>query len=48
MNIKYSIQMKLAEFLALFKNYNVKNINAFGSAVTDNLNVNSRAIDLNN
>ena len=36
MKIKESIQMRLVEFLTLCKSHNVKNIYAFGSAVTEN------------
>jgi predicted nucleotidyltransferase len=46
MKMKDSIQMKLTEFLALCKSHNVKNIYAFGSAVTDNFNDESSDIDL--
>jgi predicted nucleotidyltransferase len=46
MKMKESIQMKLAEFLTLCKSHNVKNIYAFGSAVTENFNDESSDIDL--
>lgn len=46
MKMKESIQTKLAEFLILCKNHNVKNIYAFGSAVTENFNDESSDIDL--
>ena len=46
MKMKESIQIKLNEFLALCKGYNVKKIYAFGSAVTENFNDESSDIDL--
>lgn len=46
MKMKESIQLKLAEFLMLCKSHNVKNIYAFGSAVTENFNEESSDIDL--
>jgi predicted nucleotidyltransferase len=44
--MKESIQLKLAEFLTLCKSHNVKNIYAFGSAVTEDFNDESSEIDL--
>lgn len=38
MNLKESIQRKLAEFLLLCKSHNVKTIYAFGSSVNTNFN----------
>ena len=46
MKMKESIQMKLSEFLTLCKNHKVKNIYAFGSALTDNFNEETSDIDL--
>lgn len=46
MKMKESIQLKLAEFLTLCKSHNVKNIYAFGSAVTEDFNDESSDIDL--
>ena len=46
MKMKEAIQMKLTEFLTLCKSHNVKNIYAFGSAVTENFNDESSDIDL--
>jgi predicted nucleotidyltransferase len=46
MKMKKSIQLKLAEFLTLCKSHNVKNIYAFGSAVTEDFNDESSDIDL--
>jgi predicted nucleotidyltransferase len=46
MKMKKSIQLKLAEFLKLCKSHNVKNIYAFGSAVTEDFNDESSEIDL--
>jgi predicted nucleotidyltransferase len=46
MDMKESIQTKLTEFLTLCKSHNVKNIYAFGSAVTENFNDESSDIDL--
>jgi predicted nucleotidyltransferase len=46
MKMKKSIQLKLAEFLKLCKSHNVKNIYAFGSAVTEDFNDESSDIDL--
>ena len=46
MRMKETIQLKLAEFLTLCKNHKVKNIYAFGSAVTENFNDESSDIDL--
>ncbi|MGA9639567.1 nucleotidyltransferase family protein [Flavobacterium sp.] len=44
--MKESIQTKLVEFLTLCKSHKVKNIYAFGSAVTENFNEDSSDIDL--
>ncbi len=46
MKMKDSIQLKLVEFLSLCKSHNVKNLYAFGSAVTENFNEDSSDIDL--
>lgn len=46
MKMKESIQTKLVEFLTLCKSHKVKNIYAFGSAVTENFNEDSSDIDL--
>ena len=46
MKMKESIQMKLADFLTLCKSHDVKNIYAFGSAITENFNDESSDIDL--
>lgn len=46
MKMKESIQTKLVEFLILCKSHKVKNIYAFGSAVTENFNEDSSDIDL--
>ncbi|MCL6461558.1 MAG: nucleotidyltransferase domain-containing protein [Flavobacterium micromati] len=44
--MKESIKTKLAEFLSLCKSHNVKNIFAFGSAVTKNFDDKRSDIDL--
>jgi len=46
MEMKESIKTKLAEFLSLCKSHNVKNIYAFGSAVTENFDNKTSDIDL--
>lgn len=46
MKMKESIKAKLTEFLALCKSHNVKNIYAFGSAVTEKFNEETSDIDL--
>jgi len=46
MEIKESIALKLSEFLTLCKSHNVRNLYAFGSAVTENFNDESSDIDL--
>ena len=46
MKIKECIQTRLGDFLTLCKSHNVKNIYAFGSAVTENFNDESSDIDL--
>lgn len=46
MKLKESIQMKLAEFLALCKNYNVKKLYAFGSSVNNDFDEEFSDIDL--
>ena len=46
MKMKESIKTKLAEFLILCKNHDVKNIYAFGSAVNGNFDEDSSDIDL--
>ena len=46
MEMKESIKTKLVEFLSLCKNHNVKNIYAFGSAVTGNFDDEKSDIDL--
>ena len=46
MKIKDSIQAKLIDFTILCKLYNVKNLYAFGSAITDQFDENSSDIDL--
>ena len=44
--MKESIRTKLSEFLTLCKSHNVKNIYAFGSAVTTNFDDETSDIDL--
>jgi hypothetical protein len=46
MNLQESINYKMADFLSLCKTYNVKNLYAFGSSVTDNFNEDHSDIDL--
>lgn len=46
MNLKESIENKMADFLALCKNHNVKHLYAFGSSITENFNDDSSDIDL--
>jgi hypothetical protein len=46
MKMKDSIKTKLTEFLSLCKSHNVKNIYAFGSALTENFDEESSDIDL--
>jgi len=46
MNIKDSIQTKLIDFTTLCKLYNVKNLYAFGSSITEHFNEDSSDIDL--
>lgn len=46
MKIKDSIQAKLFDFSTLCKLYNVKNLYALGSAVTDNFDEETSDIDL--
>lgn len=46
MNLKESINHKMADFLSLCKAHNVKNLYAFGSSITDEFNENSSDIDL--
>jgi len=46
MNLKESIQMKLAEFLTLCKNHNVRNLYAFGSSISNDFNEEFSDIDL--
>lgn len=46
MNLKESIQYKMADFLALCKAHNVKSLYAFGSSITDQFNEDSSDIDL--
>lgn len=38
MNLKESIDYKMADFLSLCKAHNVKNLYAFGSSITDEFN----------
>lgn len=45
MKMQESIKAKLDEFLLLCKSHNVKNIYAFGSAITDNFDEESSDID---
>lgn len=46
MNLKESIDIKMAEFLSLCKNHNVKSLYAFGSSISDNFNEDTSDIDL--
>ncbi|MDT0651403.1 nucleotidyltransferase family protein [Autumnicola edwardsiae] len=46
MKVIASIEPNLAEFKALCKSYNVKNLYAFGSSITDKFDENSSDIDL--
>lgn len=46
MNLKESITYKMADFLSLCKTHNVKNLYAFGSAVTENFDETLSDIDL--
>lgn len=46
MEMKESIKTKLVEFLSLCKSHNVKNIYAFGSAVSENFDDETSEIDL--
>lgn len=46
MNLKASIQYRMAEFLSLCKTHNVKNLYAFGSSVTNQFDEDSSDIDL--
>lgn len=46
MNLKESIQKKLAEFLALCKRHNVKTLHAFGSSINNNFNDETSDFDL--
>lgn len=46
MNLKESIKYKMADFLSLCKAHNVKNLYAFGSAISDKFNEDSSDIDL--
>lgn len=46
MNLKESINYKMADFLSLCKTHNVKNLYAFGSSINDNFNEDSSDIDL--
>ncbi len=46
MNLKESIKYKTADFLALCKSHNVKNLYAFGSSITDQFNEDLSDIDL--
>jgi len=46
MNLQESINYKTADFLSLCKTYNVKNLYAFGSSITDNFNEDQSDIDL--
>ena len=46
MNLKESIKYKMADFLSLCKDHNVKSLYAFGSSITDRFNEDSSDIDL--
>ena len=46
MNLKETIHQSPREFLSLCKNYDVKNLYAFGSSITENFNEASSDIDL--
>jgi predicted nucleotidyltransferase len=46
MNLKESIQNKMADFLSLCKSHNVKNLYAFGSSINDKFNEETSDIDL--
>lgn len=46
MKIKESIKEKIADFTALCKSYNVKNLYAFGSSTSDNFDDKTSDIDL--
>ncbi len=46
MNLKDSIKLRMADFLAICKFYNVKNLYAFGSSITDRFDENFSDIDL--
>ena len=46
MNLKETIHQSPKEFLSLCKNYDVKNLYAFGSSITENFNEASSDIDL--
>ena len=46
MNLKDTIHQSPKEFLSLCKNYDVKNLYAFGSSITENFNEASSDIDL--
>lgn len=46
MNLKASIQYRMAEFLSLCKTHNVKKLYAFGSSVTNQFDEDSSDIDL--
>jgi predicted nucleotidyltransferase len=46
MNLKEAIHQSPKEFMSLCKNYDVKNLYAFGSSITENFNEASSDIDL--
>jgi predicted nucleotidyltransferase len=46
MNLKETIHQSPKEFMSLCKNYDVKNLYAFGSSITENFNEASSDIDL--
>jgi predicted nucleotidyltransferase len=46
MNLKEAIHQSPKEFMSLCKNYDVKNLYAFGSSITKNFNEASSDIDL--
>lgn len=46
MNLKESIQNKMADFLTLCKAHNVKKLYAFGSSITNQFNEETSDIDL--
>jgi predicted nucleotidyltransferase len=46
MNLKETIHQSPKDFMSLCKNYDVKNLYAFGSSITENFNEASSDIDL--